>query len=152
MSEQGLGSIELESSMDSWDAFIDFITDGVETHLSDKSKAYNLRLAYEELISNIIRASSEGPHNERKPSLEVSMLSRTVDEQLWFVIRTSDSGKKFDPAFGKPRLVDTNQHVNDRPIGGLGLFLIEQSVDKATYQWVDGRNVNELWVKDDEAD
>jgi len=152
MADKRLESIELESSMDSWDAFIDFITDGVERHLGDKSKGYNLRLAYEELISNIIRAASEGLHNASKPSLEVSMLKRTLDEHHWFVIRTSDNGKMFDPAFGKPRAINTDQHVKERPIGGLGLFLIEQSVDKATYHWENGHNVNELWVKDAEVD
>jgi serine/threonine-protein kinase RsbW len=147
MSNTPLGAIEVEASMDNWDLLIEFVSDAIHEYLPDKSRDYNLRLAYEELISNIIRSSGEDSQKQSESLLEVTSWLRDQDGHSWFVIRTADTGTRFDPEFGKRNPVDTTQHVNDRAIGGLGLFLIEKSVDKATYQWANNRNINELWME-----
>ena len=50
--------VEDKASMENWDAFIQSASTAIERDLKDEGKAYKLKLAYEELISNIIKASS----------------------------------------------------------------------------------------------
>lgn len=143
--EEELGSIGAPASMLYWDYLIDFATDHIKNSIVDESRAYKLRLAYEELISNIIRANDTSESSERNNSrLGISLLLRNKDGSLWLVIRTSDTGHQFNPNFNIRARVDTNQPVNERQIGGLGIFLIEQSVDEVSYNWIDGHNVYEL--------
>jgi anti-sigma regulatory factor (Ser/Thr protein kinase) len=143
--ERELGSIEAEASMDQWETFIDFATEHISRWVDDKSRSYKLRLAFEELVSNIIRAAGSCREANSTPVLlEISALERIDNNTGWFVLRTSDSGVQFDPQFESRAPVDTAQHVSERAIGGLGLFLIMQSVDRVNYQWKSGRNVYEL--------
>mgnify|MGYP001093170865 FL=1 len=141
-----LGNVEAHASMDSWDSLIDFANMQVEQNIPDLSRAYKLKLAFEELISNIIRSSSENsPSHATQTTLKVTALQRESPGHRFFIIRTEDDGIEFNPKFEeRAASVDTQQHVQDRKIGGLGLFLIQQSVDKVSYEWINGKNTYEL--------
>jgi anti-sigma regulatory factor (Ser/Thr protein kinase) len=143
--EVELGSFKAHASMNCWDNLIDFAYRQVDQNIGDRSRAYKLKLAFEELISNIIRSSSE--HSSSRPAqttLKVTALQRESPSHRFFVIRTEDDGVEFNPKFGERASVDTQQHVQDRQIGGLGLFLIQQSVDEVSYEWMNGKNTYEL--------
>ncbi len=148
MAGKNLGSIEAPASMENWDRMNEFISELITKSVRDKSRSYKLRLASEELISNIVRAAGE---LKEKEDIEVSLnVTARIEEERgrsWFVVRTKDNGRHFDPKFGRRNPVDTEQHISEREIGGLGLFLIEQSVDRVTYDWVDEFNTYELWVE-----
>jgi len=147
MSVQELGSVREQASMDNWDRLNDFVNESVRLGIKDKSRSYNLRLATEELISNIIRAANEVQRSESKDVvLEISAHIQKEGDGSWFILKTKDNGLHFDPQFSSRSPVDTEQPVSERAIGGLGLFLIQQSVDKVTYEWIDKYNVYELWV------
>ena len=147
MPDQTLGSIEATASMDNWDTLNDFISDLIVQYIPEKSLGYKLRLASEELISNIIRAANELPkENSTGVVLEISGRLRTNIENSWFILRTRDDGSHFDPQFEERPLIDTEEPVIERKIGGLGLFLIQKSVDKVKYEWIDEFNIYELWV------
>ena len=141
-----LGNVEAHASMDYWDSLIDFANMQVDQNIPDLSRAYKLRLAFEELISNIIRSSSENsPSHATQTTLKVTALQRESPGHRFFIIRTEDDGLEFNPKFEeRAASVDTQQHVQDRKIGGLGLFLIQQSVDKVSYEWINGKNTYEL--------
>lgn len=147
MSVQELGSVREQASMDNWDRLNDFVNESVRLGIKDKSRSYNLRLATEELISNIIRAANEVQRSESKDVvLEISAHIQKEGDGSWFILKTKDNGLHFDPQFSSRSPIDTEQPVSERAIGGLGLFLIQQSVDKVTYEWIDEYNVYELWV------
>ena len=76
--------------------------------------------------------------------LEVSLSIKTIDSKPWLILQTKDNGVQFNPNFYNRSPIDTEQPVAERQIGGLGIFLIEQSVDKATYEWIDNKNVYQL--------
>lgn len=142
-----LGNVEANASMDCWDSFIDFAYMQVDQSVKDKSRAYKLKLALEELISNIIRSSSENSASRPKQTtLKITALERESPSHHSFILRTEDDGIEFNPRFGERPSVDTEQPVHDRQIGGLGLFLIQESVDEVSYKWIDGKNTYELSV------
>lgn len=60
-----------------------------------------------------------------------------ADGQLTFVL--SDSGTPFDPTqAGTP---DLTLDAEERPIGGLGIFLVRQIMDTIVYRRSDGKNI-----------
>ena len=147
MSDQTLGSIEAIASMDNWDKFNDFISELIALNVKEKGIGYKLRLASEELISNIIRAANDTPRTHgNEVILVISARLHKEGNQSWFILETKDSGSHFDPQFEQRQPIDTEQHVSERKIGGLGLFLIQQSVEKVTYEWKEEFNVYELWA------
>jgi anti-sigma regulatory factor (Ser/Thr protein kinase) len=147
MSDQTLGSIEAIASMDNWDKFNDFTREVIGLNIKEKGLAYNLKLASEELISNIIKAANDAPETkDHEVVLEISAIKHNEGNRSWLIVRTKDNGCHFDPQFEQRLPIDTEQPVSERKIGGLGLFLIQQSVEKVAYEWKEGFNIYELWV------
>lgn len=94
----------------------------------------NLHLVLEEAISNIIFYAYEG--EERKEE-EIDL---TLDyEKPYLVIRLSDGGCPFDPTARQDP--DLSLTAEERPIGGLGIFLIKKLMDEVSYQRVNDKNV-----------
>ena len=135
--------------MDQWDQLIDFGSDHIDRSFLDRSRGYKLKLAYEELLSNIIRAASEHIKESHgcNININVTAIERTIDDTTWFILRTSDTCLAFDPKFDQRPAIDRDQPVHERAIGGLGLYLIEESVDHVSYEWKNGRNVYELCMQ-----
>ena len=50
-----------------------------------------------------------------------------------------DSGKPYDPT--KKDDPDTTLSAEERPIGGLGIFLVKKTMDSLDYRYEDGKNV-----------
>jgi anti-sigma regulatory factor (Ser/Thr protein kinase) len=72
------------------------------------------------------------------------VVEATVDDQrLAFVI--IDSGKPFDPTTKDD--ADTTLSAEERPIGGLGIFLVRQLMDELHYEYKGGKNVLRLKKK-----
>jgi serine/threonine-protein kinase RsbW len=138
--------IEKKASMDNWDLFIENAAYAISKDLKDESKIYKLKLAYEELISNIIRAAQESKKRDLV-SLGISYAVTDQDGEKFFTLQTEDDGIQFDPGFNATDSVDVDQHINEREIGGLGIFLIKQSVDLANYGWRDGKNINQISMR-----
>ncbi len=98
----------------------------------DKSLVLALSLALEEAVTNVVLyAYPEGTDGQ------VDIEAVIQDGALTFVV--SDSGTPFDPT-AKPD-ADISLGVEDRPIGGLGIFLVRQIMDSVSYEYTDGKNI-----------
>lgn len=96
---------------------------------------FNLDLVMDEAFSNI--ASYAYPGKTDQPIL---LKADFDDKALTFTF--IDEGIPFDPT--QIRDADVNQSVEDRPIGGLGIFLIRNYMDEYKYQRQDNKNVQTL--------
>ena len=134
--------IETKASMDNWELFIENAGLAISRELKNEEKTYKLKLAYEELISNIIRSAEE--NNSDNITLKVSSCVSELKGNKFFTLQTEDNGLRFDPEYNAEENVDVDQHISEREIGGLGIFLIKQSVDFADYEWSNGTNINQL--------
>lgn len=92
----------------------------------------NLNLVLEEAVSNVIFYAYPKGENHI-----ISLSVSKTDNRLVFVL--TDSGSPFDPT--KIPDADTTLPANERQIGGLGIFLIRQIMDKLEYQRTNGKNV-----------
>ena len=92
----------------------------------------SLNLALEEAVTNVILYA----YPEGSDGL-VDIEAIIHKDHLKFII--SDSGKAFDPTAAPE--VDITLDVEDRPIGGLGIFLVRNIMDSVQYERVDGKNI-----------
>ena len=105
---------------------------------------FKLNLCFDELITNAI---SYGFDTLDRAALSVALAVR--DGEVVAVIR--DNGRPFDPFTEAPD-ADTSLRVEDRPIGGLGVLLVRESMDGFSYERRDDFNVVTLRLKLDRAE
>lgn len=118
-------------------AFVDEIC---EFNGLDDMTTMQMNLAIEEAVVNVMNyAYPEGTKGF------VDITSMSDDESLQFVI--SDNGKLFDPTTKEE--VDTTLPVEERRIGGLGIFLVRKMMDNVKYEYKDGQNILTLRKKSD---
>jgi serine/threonine-protein kinase RsbW len=132
-----LGACDAPASMDSWELLNGFVENQAANLLDSSKGAYQVRLACEELFSNIIRHSS-GNHDLSKTS---HIWLRAFRQEA-----IEDNGIHFDPDFADERQIELNQPIEQRQVGGLGLFLVQKSVDRVEYAWINDRNRYRLFV------
>lgn len=140
-----VATFEAEASMDHWEEFNHFIEAHASHYLGAGKQAYGLRLACEELFSNIIRHSTDGGSTS-PVTLRLSVFVGGDAQQKSLMVQIRDSGPFFDPQLGLDRDIQAHLPAADRPIGGLGLFLVQQSVDRVDYAWIDQMNQYRLYV------
>ena len=94
--------------------------------------ANKIKLAVEEAVTNIIDyAYQNGTEGNISVTIEAD------ESRIRFIL--TDSGAEFDPT-GVSK-ADTTLTVEERPIGGLGVFLVRNLMDSINYERVDGKNV-----------
>ena len=92
----------------------------------------NLNLVMEEMVSNVIfYAYPEGV------DAEIELLAKSDGKELTFVL--SDQGKEFDPTAKEDADLDVNPA--DRELGGMGIFIVKNIMNKVTYQRLEGKNL-----------
>ncbi len=92
----------------------------------------SLNLVLEEAVSNTILYAYPNKMGD-----EISIRAKKEDDVLMFVI--TDAGAEFDPTSVKE--ADVSLALEDRPIGGLGIYLIKKIMNEVEYQRVEGNNV-----------
>ena len=98
----------------------------------DHALSLNLNLALEEAVSNVLLYAYPG-EAEKKVDLKALVWEDRID------FTVSDSGIPFDPtAIPAP---DLSVDLKDRPIGGLGIFLVKRIMDDVSYRREDGKNI-----------
>lgn len=106
---------------------------GEELGLS-ASFCMSLNLVMEEAVSNIIFYAYE---KDRVVDDAVDISLEREGDRLRVVL--SDHGIAFDPTAREEP--DITLSVEERPIGGLGIFLIKKIMDSVVYRREGGRNV-----------
>jgi sigma-B regulation protein RsbU (phosphoserine phosphatase) len=98
----------------------------------DHSTSSQLMLAVEEAVVNVMSyAYPLGTQGD------ITVEAKATEQWLKFII--TDQGKAFDPTQGGD--ADTTLSAEDRPIGGLGILLVQQLMDSINYERIDGNNV-----------
>ena len=115
--------------------FIDSVAEEVGLEMS---LTMSLNLALEEAVVNVMEyAYPEG----QKGNVEIEV---TADQQ-WMTFVITDTGIAFDPT--KKEDADTTLSAEERPIGGLGIFMVRQLMDVIDYKRKDNKNVLTLRKK-----
>ena len=109
-----------------------FVKSATATLNMEIGLANKIKLAVEEAVTNIIDyAYQNGTEGNISVTIEAD------ESRIRFIL--TDSGAEFDPT-GVSK-ADTTLSVEERPIGGLGVFLVRNLMDSINYERVDGKNV-----------
>lgn len=93
--------------------------------------SFKVNLALEELVINIMDYGFDGGDHE----IDITLISE--DHRL--TIEIADSGKAFDPLTEAP-VPDVDAPMDERPIGGLGVYLVRNMMDDMQYRREGDRN------------
>lgn len=103
-----------------------------ETMELPASAVFQLNLALEEAVVNVMNYAYPG-----KEGMPVRLDAEKLDNVVVFTLE--DDGIAFDPT--KAEEPDITLAVEDRPIGGLGIFLVNQIMSEVVYARVGETNV-----------
>ena len=115
-----------------------FIEDIAEKAGLDAQTGMQLNLAVEEAVTNVISyAYPEGTEGH------VDLEAVLSPGQLEFIL--TDSGRPFDPTAAAE--ADTSLSLDDRPIGGLGIYLVRNLMDTVQYRYASEKNILKMIKK-----
>ncbi|MFJ8085141.1 serine/threonine-protein kinase RsbW [Streptomyces sp. SAI-170] len=129
------GRIKVRAALEELDRVAAFVLDVGRRAGLNESALYRLRLAADELATNIVM------HGYRGRSGEIAVEAAIEPERLW--VRFQDDAPAFDPHQGM-RAPELDAPLSERRIGGLGVYLAVTAVDEYRYELVAGRNVSTL--------
>lgn len=100
---------------------------------ADDGIQFKIRLSVEEVVENVVRYAYTDGIGWLEAGVELE------DNGLMLAIEIKDAGIPFNPLeAGEP---DLDASLEDRKIGGLGIFLTKQMMDSVEYNYIDGCNV-----------
>jgi serine/threonine-protein kinase RsbW len=106
----------------------------------NKRASYRLCLAVDEIATNIVT------HGYAEAGLGGVVDLRTDIDEKTLTISIEDTGTAYDPRQSES-LDGLDRPLEQRPMGGLGVFLAIRGVDKFLYKRVGGRNRHTFIVK-----
>jgi|WetSurMetagenome_2_1015567.scaffolds.fasta_scaffold824951_1 serine/threonine-protein kinase RsbW len=127
--KQNKNEIELESTKDSLPIISDFIDETLNSYKVDPGIIFKVQLAIDEACTNVINYAYNGQAGYMKLGLE-----RDGENLL---ITVNDKGKPFDPT--KVPLPDLTAELEERKIGGLGIYFMKQLMDEVRYSYDPGQ-------------
>jgi anti-sigma regulatory factor (Ser/Thr protein kinase) len=95
------------------------------------SMEFSLNLALEEAFTNVVNYAFD---DGKEHKIELGFKKQEGN----LVITITDDGQPYDPT--QTPEPDTGLDVRERPIGGLGIFLVKKFMDKVEYRRIDNRN------------
>lgn len=130
--------IQLPAELKSLPLFMERVIECAAGSGIGEHKVGAMELALEEAIVNIVKYSSSAPHS-------VITVECGLTSESEFTIKIIDDGPEFDPL--ERSAPDTDADINDRPIGGLGIFFIKEMTDGVTYTRQSNQNILTIVMK-----
>ena len=125
--------ITLEAATDNLQKVIDFATELLEAHDCPMKAVMQMELVIEEIFVNV---SSYAYH----PGVgDVTICVDFAENPSAVEITFIDSGRPYNPL--EKDDPDTTLGIDEREIGGLGIFLVKKNVDDIAYEHADGKNI-----------
>ena len=125
--------ITVEATTDNLQDVIDFATAQLEEHDCSMKVVMQMELVIEEIFVNV---SSYAYHPDTGDvTICVDFAENPSAVEMTFI----DGGKPYNPL--EKEDPDTTLDIDEREIGGLGIFLVKKNVDDIAYEYADGKNI-----------
>lgn len=128
-----MDELRLDATIENLPEVTEFVTASLEEKDCSMKVVMQMELVIEEIFVNVASYAYA-------PETGVVIVRKSFDEEpralnLAFI----DSGKPYNPLEHKDP--DTSLGVDEREVGGLGIFLIKKNVDEINYERKDGQNI-----------
>ena len=125
--------ITVDALLDNLQAVVDFATEKLEARDCSIKVVMQTELVIEEIFVNI---ASYAYHPEIGPATFCMEFEENPNAVLMTFI---DGGKPYNPL--EQEAPDTTLSIEERDVGGLGIFLVKKNVDEIAYEYTDGKNI-----------
>jgi serine/threonine-protein kinase RsbW len=130
-----MNTLTVAGSLESLEAIARYINDAAQKAGLDKKAAYRLRSAVDEIATNIIMYGYQALGIQGEITLNTQIDEKTL------TVSIEDTGAAYDPTlYQQPN--DLDRPLEERNIGGLGIYLALQGVDRFLYERKSDRNQN----------
>ena len=126
--------LRLPARMDSLNAFIEFIGRTAEALGLEAALIPKLKLAGEELLVNVVHYA----YSDTDAAGDIELRCGMADPET-FCMAVLDQGTPFNPLLAEAP--DLREDIDQRPVGGLGVFLVREIADRLDYCRKDDTNV-----------
>lgn len=125
--------ITLEALVENLQQVIDFATEQFESRECPMKTVMQMELVIEEVFVNIASYAYNPDTGPATFCMEFESNPNAV------VMQFIDSGKPYNPL--EKTDPDTTLDLEERDVGGLGIFLVKKNVDDISYRYEDGKNI-----------
>ena len=125
--------ITVDATLDNLEVVQNFVSEELESQGCSMKVMMQIEIAVEEIYVNIV-------HYAYNPEIgKATIRCEVTDNPMQVIIQFLDSGVPFDPLAKKD--ADITLSAEEREIGGLGIFMVKQSMDEVSYEYKEGKNV-----------
>ena len=128
--------LDIEAVEENLPVVLDFVTEKLDKTDCSAGIKMQIAVAVEEIFINIA-SYAYNPDQGR------AVIRTAVSEDpLTVTITFIDHGKPYDPLAREDP--DVTLSAEERPVGGLGIFMVKQAMDDVSYEYKDGSNILRL--------
>ena len=131
-----MAPLVLPARLESLEAIRRFVGEACSEAGLDPTATYNLTLAIDEVATNVIMYGYAG----QESGAEVRLEAEIAEDALTLVME--DQGIAYDPTQRQMAEGEFDKALEDRGIGGWGVYLALNSVDRFEYERIGERNLN----------
>ena len=125
--------LTVAATVENIETVTNFVNEQLEALDCPMKAQMQIDIAIDELFGNIAYYAYNPDVGEATVRVEV------VEDPLAVIITFIDKGIPYDPlAKADP---DVTLSLEEREIGGLGIFMVKKSMDEITYEYKDGQNI-----------
>ena len=128
-----MNELNLSATLENLDQVTAFVEEKLESCGCPMKIQMQVAIAVEEIYVNIA-------HYAYNPEIGPATIRVEVPEDpLEVIITFMDQGKPYDPLAKEDP--DVSLSAEERDVGGLGIFMVKQTMDDIRYEYADGRNI-----------
>ena len=125
--------LTVDATISNIERVIDFVNEELERLDCPVKTQMQIDIAIDELFSNI---ANYAYHPETgATTVQIDVKEKPLSVILTFI----DNGKPYDPL--KHQDPDTKASLEERDAGGLGIYIVKQSMNDISYEYRDGMNI-----------
>ena len=133
--------LTVKASIDNLDEVLGFVNDNLERHNCPLILRLQMETAVDEIFTNIV-------YYAYKPLEGCVAIYISTGEEI--LIRFEDAGEPYNPL--EKAVPDFDKPMMKREIGGLGIFMVRQLMDKIVYTRIGNKNVLTMTKKFESVD
>ena len=125
--------LTIAATVENIEAVTDFVNEQLEALDCPMKAQMQIDIAIDELFGNIA-------HYAYNPEIgQATVRVEVIEDPLAVTITFIDNGVPYDPLAKEDP--DTTLSIEDREIGGLGIYMVKKSMDDITYEYKNGQNI-----------
>ena len=125
--------LEIEAKDENLDIVLEFVNEHLDNLDCPPKTAIKMAVAVEELFVNIAHYAYGGKVGDAK------IVCEEKEDPKGISITFIDSGIPYDPL--QKEDPDITLSAEERQIGGLGIYMVKNTVDEIDYRYEDGKNI-----------